>query len=700
MERRKSGDEESDAKEAGPSTIRILFDASKKEMFHGGSGYKKLIRRLKSQKLKVSTNKEDLSAKVLADVDVLVLGGPREKLSEEELADVISFVEKGGSLAALSREGGDEEAGCNLNDLLKTFHMATQPDCVLRTAFYKYTHPKEVFISNGILQPEISAYGREYRKNNPQPAAAKVVSKGTFGSSNMSPGPLDIEGTTRGGGLQFVYPRGSTLTVKRPARAVLSSGAISYPLNRPICCAFEGVKKKKQKKGGRVVVFGSAGIFADDWIDKEENGLLADVVFKWLSRDPEGPSLVSTNHNKVLTERTNDKNDNDNKDRGDKTKKLLLAAGTQEKGGAPAATSSSENDDAAINFELTEETHYAEVLGEDNYERVPDIGALAGRLRCCLDEHEELPRDFMKIFNHDLFGFNFDLIPDVLKLYEAVGVPKEPLTLIPPNFETPLPPLQPATFPPQIKEPPPPPLDQFDLDEHFASSRERLAQLTNKCLPSGNLQTATSNNNNLSRSAEAKSLTSSIEVTSRSGDGSLELDDLEYYVKEAGEIIGANARMAVTTKLAAPASAKHVLAFLLSELVAFKMVAPPDANDAQNDFQFHDDSNHLANQRRLGEEAQPKELSAAVVMAEPTRRRQQLSHLAHTDDTTQEKQPSSDNMNAAFDHNALGGRPVTRSGPSAQPKPAFQGGGDNNSKQEAPWGHANVMTLDDRAGEK
>ena len=54
------------------------------------------------------------------------------------------------------------------------------------------------------------------------------------------------------------------------------------------------------------------------------------------------------------------------------------------------------------------------------------------------------------------------------RLYETLGVPHEPLTLIPPQFECPMPKLSPATFPPAMREPAPPALDQFDLDEHFA----------------------------------------------------------------------------------------------------------------------------------------------------------------------------------------------------------------------------------------
>jgi len=41
--------------------------------------------------------------------------------------------------------------------------------------------------------------------------------------------------------LSFVYPFGATLNVAKPAVAVLSSGSVSYPLNRPVC-AFYGLK--------------------------------------------------------------------------------------------------------------------------------------------------------------------------------------------------------------------------------------------------------------------------------------------------------------------------------------------------------------------------------------------------------------------------------------------------------------------------
>jgi len=57
----------------------------------------------------------------------------------------------------------------------------------------------------------------------------------------------------------------------------------------------------------------------------------------------------------------------------------------------------------------------------------------------------------------------------------------EQLGVITPQFETPLPPLQPAVIPPQFRELPAPSLDLFDLDEQFSTEKVRLAQITNKC---------------------------------------------------------------------------------------------------------------------------------------------------------------------------------------------------------------------------
>merc|ERR1712182_200639 len=117
------------------------------------------------------------------------------------------------------------------------------------------------------------------------------------------------------------------------------------------------------------------------------------------------------------------------------------------------------------------------------------------------------------------------MISEGVKLYGLLGVKHGPLTLIPPQFETPMPPLQPAVFPPVLREPMAPALDLFDLDEQFASERVRLAQLTNKCTD----------------------------------------DDLEFYIRQAGDVLG------VTEKLGdGKRGAKHILDHIFRQLVNFK----------------------------------------------------------------------------------------------------------------------------------
>ena len=51
------------------------------------------------------------------------------------------------------------------------------------------------------------------------------------------------------------------------------------------------------------------------------------------------------------------------------------------------------------------------------YVHVPDITALADRLRSCLQEADELPRNFTALFNEKLYKFDTDLIPESIKLY-------------------------------------------------------------------------------------------------------------------------------------------------------------------------------------------------------------------------------------------------------------------------------------------
>lgn len=55
------------------------------------------------------------------------------------------------------------------------------------------------------------------------------------------------------------------------------------------------------------------------------------------------------------------------------------------------------------------------------------------------------------MFECELFKYDFDYVPEVVALFEKMEVKHEPLTLIVPQFETPLLGLAPGVFPPVLK---------------------------------------------------------------------------------------------------------------------------------------------------------------------------------------------------------------------------------------------------------
>ncbi|KAK3851087.1 hypothetical protein Pcinc_042235 [Petrolisthes cinctipes] len=416
----------------------ILFDESKAELFKLADGYKTLHKKLKTQ-WKVLSNRDDLTKENLGQAAVVVLACPRQRLTEGQFSILRRHVEDGGSLLIMIEEGGEKKANTNINFLLEEYGIAVNNDSVVRTCYYKYFHPKECLITNGILNRAILE------------ASGKNI-----------PGLLiDDALTTRS--MSFVYPFGCTLNVARPAVAVLSSGSISFPLNRPVCAFYE-----HPTNHGRVAVLGSAHMLADQYIDREDNSKIKDVVFQFLTAKDFKLNQIDA-------------------------------------------------DDPEIS----------------DYNMTPDVSSLAENLRTCLQESEEVPTDFTQLFHTQLTSIDMLLVPGAIELYNKLNVKHEPLRLITPQFETPLPPLQPAVFPPSFRELPHPSLELFDLDEAFSSEKSRLAQVTNKCKD----------------------------------------EDLEYYVRECGDILNVIPKLPSTSR-----DARHILEYIFTQLVEFKKLnQDPDA---------------------------------------------------------------------------------------------------------------------------
>ena len=390
----------------------IAFNTTKQETHTIENQFRKLHQSLRVRHKVVShhnTNDEtDLTFESIESYDVFIFANPQKDLSLEECNVISKFLNSGKSVAFLASGSdttrtsyGDSSNNIsmqhlpNIQNLLMEHGIKIENDTVVRTSFFKYLHPKQVYIDDGVLHPTLNI---DSHSNFEEESSGHHKMEDSFDENSS---------------LKVVYVNGCTLDTTSPSLPIFSSGALSFPTNRPIAAVAAG-----QRKNGKLVVVGSSDMFANEWIEKESNQQLFQLLINYLLHDE-----------RVTFDRSKSRKDN-------------------------------RIDDPKV---------------------VPDIEALSERLRCCLEENRPLPQDLDSLLIQDMFSYDTNMIPDVVDLYTLLNVKKEPLTLIPPEFERPIPPLRPAVFHPKMKELPFPALDKFDLDEEFAESSVRLARLTNSC---------------------------------------------------------------------------------------------------------------------------------------------------------------------------------------------------------------------------
>jgi intraflagellar transport protein 52 len=212
------------ASTSGAGGGRVLFSGCKGETHTPRAGFKQLFRRLKTlYRAEKLDAKDDINLDTLSQPGILVLGCPQEPFTAIEFEIIKKFVRNGGSLLVLLAEGGEARAGTNVNYLLEQFGISVNSDSVVRTVHYKYLHPKQVLVQDGLLNRAISAGAKEQQQ------------KGGADSDELGGGGGGGGGGKQpGGGLDFVYPYGASLSVQAPAVPILSTGRICYPINRPI----------------------------------------------------------------------------------------------------------------------------------------------------------------------------------------------------------------------------------------------------------------------------------------------------------------------------------------------------------------------------------------------------------------------------------------------------------------------------------
>ncbi|CAG9760778.1 unnamed protein product [Ceutorhynchus assimilis] len=235
----------------------VIFNASKQELFKMNENYKSFCRKLKSV-AKVVLNREEITPDLLKNCNLLILPASQASFEGTELKVMENYVQEGGKMMVLLTEGSQNDQ-CNIHILLENFGIVPNIDCLIRTHYYKYFHPKECYIVDGQINTTIN-------KNK-----------------------FDIK---------LIYPFGCTMNVMKPCVVCFKSGFSSFPVDCPL-----GALYYNEKSGGKLVAIGSGDMFNDKYIDQENNDMFREILLDFLNNSETLHFLPSDHDDLEVTDR-------------------------------------------------------------------------------------------------------------------------------------------------------------------------------------------------------------------------------------------------------------------------------------------------------------------------------------------------------------------------------------------------------------
>ncbi|KAF5304726.1 hypothetical protein FQA39_LY09503 [Lamprigera yunnana] len=224
----------------------VIFNASKNEVFKFQDNYKIFQRKLKAN-WKVIVNKDEITNQLLQDCAILILPGSRNPFSETEIEVMKAYVENGGKVLILLYESNQDDTS-NVNILLEQYGITPNMDCIIRTHYFKYFHPKECYIEDSHINESL----RNVKIN-----------------------------------FNLIFPYGCSLNVSTPSVVAFTSGTTTFPVDRPI-----GALYCNPNTGGVLFALGSGYMFSDRYIDQEQNEKFREFIFDFLT-STENTSLKS-----------------------------------------------------------------------------------------------------------------------------------------------------------------------------------------------------------------------------------------------------------------------------------------------------------------------------------------------------------------------------------------------------------------------
>jgi intraflagellar transport protein 52 len=168
------------------------------------------------------SNKDPFTADVLKNVACLWIFQPRSDLTNDEVTVLKTYLEAGGNIIFSCAD----KCPPNFAAFIKSYGM-TISEPVISPVYINYIDPRHVTVQQGVLNRAITEF-------------------------------IKVEQPT------FAYPNGYVLETSVPASPILSSGASSYPLNRPTIAV-------SRVKSGTLTVIGCPLMFSDEWFRKENN---------------------------------------------------------------------------------------------------------------------------------------------------------------------------------------------------------------------------------------------------------------------------------------------------------------------------------------------------------------------------------------------------------------------------------------------
>ncbi|NVM02732.1 MAG: hypothetical protein HWN67_10370 [Candidatus Helarchaeota archaeon] len=220
-------------------TISIAFDFSHGEKGDLKNTYRMLRDLLDPEKFRLRTHKEfPINYESISKYKIFIIAQPTNYLSENEINEIIKFVEKGNGLFILGNSGGDRAHMSNLNDLSKKFGVKFNDDKV-KDSENSLDDEEIVIIKDIKLHPIFSQ---------------------------------DIN--------EFTYPKGCSLNIvsSTATKAIAWTSGNAIPPKNPVLAT-------SKLKFGRVLISGAYSQFRYDvrgGIDSEKNKKLFENAINWL----------------------------------------------------------------------------------------------------------------------------------------------------------------------------------------------------------------------------------------------------------------------------------------------------------------------------------------------------------------------------------------------------------------------------------